>query len=158
MSSLTDEQKAELIDRRYVFELINEEAEKVMCHFATIFRDWAADRNSTVLKAQWLARMRPEYGCKVLFNEETLGRKEKLVETLKNLRRKGLDPPANLPGNTRVPIKVAHIIYAGDTRLADRTAASQHTKDIFKSVRSPAHRGDTDFPNNNQYEVQAAGS
>ena len=158
MSILTDEQNADLIDRWYVFEPTNEEAENVMCHFATIFSDWAADRNSTVLKALWLARMRPEYGYKVLFNEDTLGRKEKFVETLKNLKRKGFDPPANLPGNTRVPIKVSHMIYAGDTRLADRTAASQHTKDIFKSVRSPAHRGDTDFPNNNQDEVQAAGS
>ncbi len=158
MSSLTDEQKAELIDRWYGFEPINEEEEKVMCHFATIFSDWAADRNSTVLKAHWLAKMRLENGYKELFNEGILGRKEIFVETLKNLMRQGFDPPPNLLGNTRVPIQVANIIYAGDTRLGERTSAIQHGKDILKSVKHPAQPGDTDIPNNNQSEVQGAGS
>ncbi len=86
MSSLTVEQKIELIDRCYGFEHVDEEEGKVICHFATIFGGWNADRNSTALKAQWLARMRPESGYKVLFNEGTLCRKEIFVETLNNLK------------------------------------------------------------------------
>ena len=71
MSSLTDEQTVELIDQWYQFGPINEEEEKVMCHFATIFNGWVADCSSTVLKAQWRAKMRPENGYKVLLNDST---------------------------------------------------------------------------------------
>ncbi len=158
MSSLTDKQKIELIERWYGFKPANEEEEKVKCPFATILSDWGADRNSTVLKAQWLARMRPENGYKVLFNEGILGRREILVKILKDHKRQIFNPPGNLPSNTRAQIEVTQIIKAGDTRLEDRTAVSQHIRDILKSVRSPARPGDTGIPNNNQHEVQAAGS
>ena len=156
MSSVRDEQNPELIERWYGLEPINEEEEKVMCHFATIFSLWAADRNSTDVKAQWFARMRPENGYKLLLNKATLGRKEIFVETFKNLKRQGFDPPAKLPVNVRVRIKVSRILYVEGRRLADRTAASQHIKDVLKSARSPVQPGDTNSPKN-QDEVQAIG-
>ncbi len=39
MSSLTNEQKAELIDKWYRFQNVIEGEEKIKCHFATIFSD-----------------------------------------------------------------------------------------------------------------------
>ncbi len=71
---------------------------------------------------------------KVLFNESTPGTKEIFEETLKNLKRQGIDAPYSLPGNTRVPIKVAHAIYAGDTRQAIRTDVSNHINGTLRDI------------------------
>ncbi len=55
MSSLTDEQKAELIYRWVGFESTNEEEEKFMSHFAKESNYWIAERNTNFLRGQQLS-------------------------------------------------------------------------------------------------------
>ncbi len=80
------------------------------------------------------------------------------METLKNQKRQGFDTPVRLPGNIHVIIKFAHLIYAGDTHFADKTAASQHIKDILKAVRNRAIPEDAGLPANEHVEAQTTGS
>ncbi len=64
-------------------------------------------------------------------------------ETLNNLKRQCLDPPANLAGNTPVFNKFSDIIYGGDIRAGDRSAASQSIEDILKGMKNEASAANT---------------
>ncbi len=105
-----------------------------MCRFAVIHSEMNADKNRAVHRPEWLEKMRPETGYKELFNEKTLARNELFPVTLSNLKRQGFHPPSDLALNTRISIKVLHIIYGGDTRAGERTAAGKHIKDINTEV------------------------
>ncbi len=63
---------------------------------------------------------------------------------LQNLKRQGFYLPSILPKNTCVPIKVAHIIYVGDSRSGEKTAAIREIREILNAGKNPAPGADTD--------------
>ncbi len=83
-----------------------------------------------------------------------IARKEVFVAILQNLKRQGFYPPSSLPKNTRVPIKVAHIIYVGDTRSGEKIAAIHEIREILKAGKNPAPCAYTDNAMNVQENMQ----
>ena len=75
MSVLTKEQKIELLDTWCGFDPINDEEQKIMCHFAVIHDEKRAHSNTTVDKPEWLTKIRPLGGYKELFNKKHLPKK-----------------------------------------------------------------------------------
>ncbi len=73
-----------------------------------------------------------------------LARKEVFAAILQNLKRRLFYAASSLPGNTRVPIKVALIIYVAGTRSGNKTAAIHEIREILKAGKNPAPSAETD--------------
>ncbi len=89
----------------------------------------------TIKEAELLSQLRFSEGCKALFNQNTLCNLEIFSMIHHWLQNQGYKKNPETQIITREPIKVAHAVYCGAMRMAERSAAVDIINNVLKELR-----------------------
>ena len=88
-----------------------------------------------IKEAELLSQLRFSEGCKALFNQKTLCNLEIFSMIHHWLQNQGYEQNLETQINTRAPIKVAHTVYCGAMRMAERSPAVDIINNVLKELR-----------------------
>ncbi len=130
-ADLTDSERAALIKTWYNIVPETEAQERYMLHFANAFQTYVDDKEGKAPNEDYLSHMRSNGGLPVLYNEHVMKNYELYPIMYDMLLYHGFKANPVPRPNAHIPLKIAQVIYCGDTRAGDRAAA----QDLIRKTR-----------------------
>ncbi len=135
LADLTDSERAALIKTWYNIVPENEAQERYMLHFATAFLTYVDNKEGKTPRENYLSQLRPNGGLPVLYNEHVMQNYKLYCITYDTLLYHDFKPSPIPRPNAHIPLKIAHVIYCGDTRAGDRTAAQDLIRKTQRTIK-----------------------
>ena len=143
----------------------NEEQEKFMLDTGHLFEMHSVEK--IITDENVISEIRAKYPPSRLFDDNILTNNEMLKKFRAHISGMGIepDPNENLPLNTRVPIKIAHVIYPGleqkDARLCaldmfNKFIDSGTTQDVTSQPTAPEERQGDQIQPTQQQQAQSS--